>query len=411
MNKRFVPSERARESQGSDAQPSKTAPVLSNGTPATRSPRVWFVDILRLIASFQMINGHTLEAVMLDSIRQGAFYDRYLWARGLVSVSFLAVAGIAFHLSTLARFEQHKSNPAAVKRRFRRALFIVLVGYLLNLPFGAFDTDPEIRRVSWFYFQTVGVLQCIGTALIVLELMTLAARRASQVVLGSATLSVVCFAVAPLADQTISDGKAHAFLSWISHQGGSLYPLFPWAGFVFAGLVLGAFAMPDAGRTRLKKTGLRLGILAAAAVVLWRVANVSPISIYDYARHHAATSPADSLEKLSAVLGLIIFLAIVSRPIRQLPKLFRVLSSETLTIYAFHLIILYYPIVAIARRFDHALPLSNALLVSAFMLVLTCSYTYAWNQLKASSHRPFATRTWRYFSLFTLSAKGDVKKE
>ena len=348
---------------------------------------------------------------MLDSIRHGAFYDRYLWARGLVSVSFLAVAGIAFHLSTLARFEQHKNNPAAVKRRFRRALVIVLVGYLLNLPFGAFDADPEIRRLSWFYFQTVGVLQCIGTALIVLELMTLAARKAWQVVLGSAALSVFCFAVAPLADQTISDGKAHAVLNWISHQGGSLYPVFPWAGFVFAGLVLGAFAMPDAGRTTFKKTALSLCGLAAAALLLWQAAEVSPMSLYDYTRHHAATSPADSLEKLSAVLGLIIFLALVSRPIRELPKLFRVLSSETLTIYAFHLIILYYPVVAIARRFDHALPLSKALLVSAFMLVLTCSYAYAWNRLKASSYRPFATRTWPYFPLFTLSAKEDVKKE
>ena len=81
--------------------------------PAARPPRVWFVDVVRLLASLQMVNGHTIDAVLLPSIEQGPIFDTYNWGRGLVSVCFLMVAGMAFHLSSLARYEHHRRNPAA----------------------------------------------------------------------------------------------------------------------------------------------------------------------------------------------------------------------------------------------------------------------------------------------------------
>ena len=93
--------------------------------PASRPPRVWFVDVVRLLASLQMVNGHTLDAVMLPALKQGPFFDTYNWGRGLVSVGFLMVAGIAFHVSTLARFERHRANPVAIRARFRRALVVI----------------------------------------------------------------------------------------------------------------------------------------------------------------------------------------------------------------------------------------------------------------------------------------------
>ncbi|MEZ6197095.1 MAG: heparan-alpha-glucosaminide N-acetyltransferase domain-containing protein [Planctomycetota bacterium] len=348
-----------------------------------RAPRVWFVDILRLIASFQMINGHTLDAVMVTAIRHGEFYERYLWFRGLVSVTFLAVAGIAFHLSTLCRFEKHKGDPAAVRRRFRRAGIIILVGYLLAFPWGAFNPDASLREAAWYYFRSVGVLHCIGASLIALELVTLLARRASQVVWASAVLALGCFAVAPFMDARIADDASHWGLNWVSHQGGSPFPLFPWAGFVFAGLVAGSFAMPQGGRTPFARSTGRFALVTLGAAALWGLALLVPWRLFDVEVHHPATAPAHSLEKLVAVLSLVVLLAIACRPLRNLPAFFRALSSETLVIYAFHLVVLFYPGIAIARRFDHSLSLPRAAGVSAFMLVLTCGFTWFWHRAKA----------------------------
>ncbi|MEZ5416704.1 MAG: heparan-alpha-glucosaminide N-acetyltransferase domain-containing protein [Vicinamibacterales bacterium] len=186
---------------------------------ATPTPRVWFVDIVRLLASLQMVNGHTLDAVMLPALKQGPLFDSYNWGRGLVSVCFLMVAGIAFHLSTLARYERHRANPAAIRRRFRRAFLIIGAGYFLTIPWGASSPDPAQVELAWTYFYSVGILHSIGAALLLLEAITLASKSARQVVVVSAVLTALAFALAPLADATLEQGNAHPLLNWISHAG------------------------------------------------------------------------------------------------------------------------------------------------------------------------------------------------
>ena len=141
---------------------------MSAGAPpaVARPPRVWFVDIVRLLASLQMVNGHTIDAVLLPAIEQGPIFDTYNWGRGLVSVCFLMVAGIAFHLSSLARYEQHRRNPAAIRRRFRRAFVVIAGGYFLGFPWAATSLDPAQAELAWIYFFSVGILHSIGAALI-----------------------------------------------------------------------------------------------------------------------------------------------------------------------------------------------------------------------------------------------------
>ncbi|MCB9592530.1 MAG: DUF1624 domain-containing protein [Sandaracinaceae bacterium] len=149
-------------------------------TESKKRARVWFVDVVRLIASFQMINGHTLDALMVDELRQGALYERYTWMRGLVSVAFLTVAGLAFHLATLARFDAHRASKDEVRKRLRRAGILLLLGYFLRFPGEGLFGDGAAATESWNLFFTCGVLQCIGVALFVLEVGTILAKRPQQ---------------------------------------------------------------------------------------------------------------------------------------------------------------------------------------------------------------------------------------
>ena len=87
-------------------------------------PRLHFVDVLRLLALLQMVNGHTLHALLTASVRQGAFYEGYLYFRGLVSVAFMLASGLAFYVTVLLR-EQTRSEPAERRRRVARALEII----------------------------------------------------------------------------------------------------------------------------------------------------------------------------------------------------------------------------------------------------------------------------------------------
>lgn len=350
-----------------------------------RPPRVWFVDVVRLLASLQMVNGHTIDAVLLPSIEQGPIFDNYNWARGLVSVCFLMVAGIAFHLSSLARYEQHRRNPAAIGRRFRRALVVIAGGYFLGFPWAATSPDPAQAELAWTYFSSVGILHCIGASLITLELLVLASRSAQQVVVATGVLAVLAFALAPAADGTLARGEWHPLLNWISHGGGSPFPLLPWSGNVFAGVVVGWIVLPQGGHTAHRVIWARLAALAPVVGVVAWVAQGAPWTFAQAATHPSAR-PAFVVANLAAVLVLTLALSIVTAPMRSLPRTLRILSGETLTIYMFHLIVLFGFNLQLARRIGQTRTLPEALALAAGMILLTSAYTLAWHRFKAWRH-------------------------
>lgn len=351
-----------------------------------RPPRVWFVDIVRLLASLQMVNGHTIDAVLLPSIEQGPTFDLYNWGRGLVSVCFLMVAGIAFHLSSLARYEQHRANPAAVRRRFRRASIVIAGGYFLGFPWAATSPDPAQASLAWTYFFSVGILHCIGASLLVLETLVLASRSARQVVVSAGVLAVLAFTLAPVADATIARGAAHPFLNWISHAGGSPFPLLPWAGNVFAGVVVGWIVLPQGGHTPYRVIWSRLTALAVGVGILAALANASSWTLV-HASTHPSARPAFVVSNLAAVLVFTLALSVVTSPMRSLPRVLRILSGETLAIYMFHLIVLFGFNLQVARRIGPTLTLPRALALAAGMIVLTSAFALAWHHIKAWRHR------------------------
>ncbi len=345
-----------------------------------KRPRVWFVDVVRLIASFQMINGHTLDVLMLDEIRQGVVFDRYTWLRGLVSVAFLTVAGIAFHLATLTRFEAHRASKAEVSRRFRRVLILIFLGYFLRFPAAAFGGDAVAAAAAWDLFFSCGVLQCIGIVLFVLELSTVLAKRPEQVVMVSAVCAVVAIGGAPFLHHVPVDGAWRPLTSYLTHAGGSLFPIFPWAGYMFAGCVLSYLTLPQGGSTPTRVAVPRLLTVLAAVVVVWQgVGLLGQIGPTDIAR---SAEPAFSLQKFSAIVALVLFLAVVCAPIKRLPKLLRIVSAETLFVYVFHLWVLYNAVLGIHTRYGHTFTLPAALAASVSMTVLTISATVAWHRRK-----------------------------
>ena len=360
------------------ADPEAAEPKTNTQDKVLQRPRVWFVDVVRLIASFQMINGHTLDVVMVDAVRHGAFYDRYVWARGLVSVAFLTVAGLAFHLATLARFDAHRASKSEVRTRFKRVGILFLLGYFLRFPADAFVGDATEAAAAWDLFFTCDVLQCIGVALFVLELTTVLARRPSQVVLISAVCAALAIGGAPFLHHVPLEGAWRPFTSYLTHAGGSLFPIFPWTGYMFAGCVLGWFTLPEGGSTPTRVAVPRLlGALALTALAWQGLGLLGPIGPTDIAR---SSEPTFSLERLTAIVGIVLVLAVVCAPMRGLPKLLRIVSAQSLFVYVFHLWVLYAGIFGIHAHFGRALTLPWAFAASASMMVLTISATVAWHR-------------------------------
>ncbi|MGF1467749.1 MAG: heparan-alpha-glucosaminide N-acetyltransferase domain-containing protein [Sandaracinaceae bacterium] len=331
------------------------------------SKRIHFVDLLRLIASVQMIHGHTMNALMADDLRHGTLYQNWTWARGLVSVAFMVAAGLSFHLSTLARFEKHKADRRKVIARFRRAGWLILLGYLLHFPAAIFvggEVGPALRE-----FAYVDVLQCIGVCILVLQALTMLCSDPKTVVRASFVIAVGCFALAPLGETVSPEGPWRWLINYVTHQGGSLFPLLPWAGFVFAGVVVADVALPQGVRTT-KDPLPRLALCTAAVLGIWAVAELVPFTLVtdETSRN---SHPAFNVLKLGLVLAITTGLAVVGKGITRLPRWAEVLAGESLSLYVSHLLVLYIGGIGLYRLYGHSLDLATSMTVAIVMIVLT----------------------------------------
>ncbi len=342
-------------------------PAMASGARAGSS-RVVFVDVLRLVASFQMVQGHTLDALLADAHRSGPIFDAWTWARGLTSVAFLFAAGLSFHLATLARLDAHLGDPAAIRRRLRRGAWLVLLGYLMHAPFAALGGDPHATAAALREASIVDVLQCIGVTLLFLEGLTLALRTPGRIVAAAAVTAVAAVALAPVAAELAPTGPLRPLWQYVTPRGGSIFPLLPWAGHMLAGVVAGAWVAPRGAATPRAVSVRRLLGLGLATMALGLTLDTFGAGIV----------------KLGAViLGTGAAAAMCSR-VRRLPRPLETLAGETLILYVSHVVVLYAAGVGLAHVIGRTVPLPQALATAAVAIVATAVVGLGWNRLKGS---------------------------
>ena len=357
---------------------SRTGPPQAS-TPVGLKPRAHFVDLLRLVMSVQMIQGHVIDALLEPARRSGWAFDAWTWVRGLTAVGFLVAAGVSFHLSSLARWDAYRADRAGRRRRVKRALMLIAIGYLLHAPAGVLSGDAEVARAAIEEAQIVDVLQCIGVTILVLEGIVLVAGSARNVVIASAVLAALAIGLAPLAAQVdCTEGGVRLLCNYVSRTGGSLFPLLPWSGFVLAGVVVGAIALPDGARTPGTRTAARLAIAAALAIVGSAVIDALVSRPGEPLAYSA--SPAFSLSRLGWVIALAALLALASHRIVALPRTLRMIAGETLVLYVSHLLMLYVAGIGLARVIGPTLPLGAAIAMAIAVIAASVAIAIAWGR-------------------------------
>ena len=222
--------------------------------------RVVFLDALRLVAAVQMVQGHTLDALLATGYRSGAGFAFWSFTRGLTSSAFLLAAGLSFAVVSAdgGRFEGGR------RHRLRRALMLVGLGYLMHAPMGVLAGQP--LRAALAEIGIVDVLQCIGVGLMALELLCIAVRLSWLRVGLALVVCAVLFVAAPALNSIEPVGWARPWLHYWSARGGSVFPLSPWLGFLFAGYGVGVLVLPSGLRTP-RRRQLR-GLALSSALVL-----------------------------------------------------------------------------------------------------------------------------------------------
>jgi uncharacterized membrane protein len=97
--------------------------------------RILFLDLMRVLALFMMIQGHTTYDFLDLSIRDGSSTGIKIWTslRGYTAPFFMMVSGAVFTFLMLSQEKSDGSNPR-LKAGSQRIVTLLFWGYMLNFP-------------------------------------------------------------------------------------------------------------------------------------------------------------------------------------------------------------------------------------------------------------------------------------
>jgi uncharacterized membrane protein len=331
-----------------------------------------FVDLLRFVAAFQMLQGHTLSALLAPAYRVGNWYAVWSAARGLTSVAFLFAAGLAFQITTAREYASAK--PGRRHARALRALRLIALGYLLHLPLAAlWSSDAQL---AWERFIAVDVLQCIGVAMLALEALAWLLSTPRRVAWASAALGSALLCLAPLAERGAYGAVPRLLAAYLTSRDGSLFPLLPWSAHVFLGVACGALVERQPARAAVRLAAISVCLFGAAAAVRL-LASESLVS--------------DQLGRLAPVVLASAMLAQLSRRVLRLPAWLQVLAGETLFLYVFHVLLVYGDGVGLAERIGPRLTPAAAILAALGVVLSSFAAALAYRRARnALADKPLA---------------------
>jgi len=286
--------------------------------PEEKQGRVEWLDLFRGAAVLAMMETHVVNTFLAPALREAAWFGWLNWLNGLIAPSFLFIAGYAQGMSWRAT----PAKAADFGRKSRRLLGVAALGYALHFPF------TELGQHRWTDALRVGtqvdVLQCLALALLGVLGVTALIRvlpekwRRMAGLVGVAGLGIVAIAMAP--DAAAWTGGPVPLAAFVNDRTGSLFPVFPWAAFVFCGALTGASTLRQPS-----------WMLVMAALVKCGAHLADDGTFSDL-------SPAFFCERLAWVLALAALGQWVAQGWRPRGVMFA--GRESLIMYAGHLIII-----------------------------------------------------------------------
>lgn len=308
-----------------------------------RRKRIIFLDIMRAFAVMMMVQGHTTDALLDQSYRtfSSAGYTVWEFFRGFTAPIFMFTSGTVFTYLFKLNNLPFKDNPRVLKG-LKRFLLLVFIGYLLRFPTWNIFDYSQVEEKQWQIFFVVDALHLIGFGLLFIILLNYLSEKIklNYYITGIAG-TLFFFLIYPL---TITIDWPSIFptpvAAYFTKRTGSLFPFFPWIGYILAGSVLGKFLAKKEDDHKNVKFVVWLSVIGIGFIAFSYLgkANISLIkNWFPYWGEYAFVA----FFRLGMVILFNSVAALVSLRINRLPKLVAQVGTHTLLIYAVHLIILY----------------------------------------------------------------------
>lgn len=348
--------------------------------------RVRVLDVMRGFAVTVMVLGHSIDAVLSDAARSTDLFVLYDAVRGFTAPVFLFISGAAFVVGSVRRWDAYRRFTPLLRSRLLRILSLFLVGYALHFPFFSLNkilTGASPAEIAGML--QVDVLHCVGAGLLLLQFLVFVSgspqvfgRRAAF--LGIAVVLLTPFVwlvdwhplIGPMASPYLNQGQP------------SIFPLFPFAGFLLAGAATGVLYLrvraPE-GERAFFRTAAVAGAAMMAAGLLFELVPLRLFPVQDFWK----TSPNFFLLRLGAVLVVTAGFGLVRTIPDRVERHICTLGQASLLVYALHLLLVYGSAAndGLAQIVGRSLPMHTALVVGLSVLLLMLAVVHAWTRLRA----------------------------
>ena len=224
----------------------------------------------------------------------------------------------------------------------RRAFLLIFLGYVLKYPTWTIFDFSEVTSDKWQLFISADVLQLIGFSLLILLLILFVAEKLKLNYTATfITITTVIFVASPFIETINWISFLPAPIAAYFYSGsGSLFPLFPWSGYVIGGGILGCYLAQNPLVFKTARFSKRLAIFGSAftlvAISIEIILKSLQIQIID-----PQAEPNTIFYRVGFVLLLTSVVSYISLKVNHIPQLIILAGRNTLLIYVVHLIILY----------------------------------------------------------------------
>ena len=366
------------------------------------------LDLLRFVAVLLMVQGHVFTSLLDPSYEGQRWLRHHNFVHGYTAPMFLFASGLAFGYTTFRGWKANTTWGDGLAKRFRRYGWLLVIGYALHMPALALARLMEIDAGTLRHWLQVDVLQHIGVSLALLQLLALAVRREKVFVAVVGVMFAGVVLGAPLVWATDLSFLPTPIASYLNADTGSLFPLFPWAGFTYAGILV-AYAARTAKRPShdLAWPLLALTVTCFVLPIALNRAGLQPYGQHDFWK----TDPYYFFFRLANVLAVLTAWCFVEKAadrrgwldertvdargqkqattMGELLTVVRIVGAESLLIYVAHLVFLHGSV--LSHGFEHAtgrsLTIAQASVVATALLAAMVLLAWTWHEWKKGTWR------------------------
>lgn len=367
--------------------------------------RYYFIDQFRGWAVLFMIETHVLNAFLNANLRSSRSYKMLDFINGLVAPAFLFIAGFAFAIVAVRKWDDYLRLGKPFWQQFRRLLFVWLVGYLLHVPaFSLSRLSTVLRWQKANVFWGVDVLHCIAFSLLLMLLLVPLLRRQKLFFVFVALAALALVMLTPMVYALDVAALLPAFLAgYVKRVPGSQFPLLPWLAYVWLGAFVSWLWQTARAEAREKKyfgDVLRAGGMLIAAFFAVALQPWFRVELHSY----SPSRPLFFFLKLALILLLLAWAWHGEQRRGNRPASVTTIGQESLLVYAAHLAVIYgtlWPslsfMIGKTRSWLEVAAMTLVLIAAMFVLAL------GWHAGKEKNPR-LARRGQLLFFLFVMAA-------